>query len=180
MKRKRVGGTRENSRMKEFPAGNIATSSSRIAFLKSLCNLPKFQEMVDLVLIMVSLYIFRTLVNILIYKFQPKASPIPDNFPSWASWKSQEIFLPASFHTSNSFNKNLLIAKKGFRDEVFQAHKIDSTLLLVDLMYREANRAMEMEPGGDDKSPDHLVNSPFGIQQMKKIENLINNVVIPA
>ena len=89
--------------------------------------------------------------------------------------------MPASFHTSNSFNKNLLIAKKGFQDEVFQAHKIDSTLLLVlGLMYREANHAMEMEPGGDDKSPDHLVNSPFRIQQMKKIENLINNVVIPS
>ena len=63
-KRKRVGGDQEKSRMKEFLAGNIATSSSRIAFLESLCNLPKFQEMVDLVLIMVSLYILRNLVNI--------------------------------------------------------------------------------------------------------------------
>jgi hypothetical protein len=46
-------------------------------------------------------------------------------------------------------------------------------------MYREASRAMEMEPGGDDKSPVHLVNSSLGVQQLKKLENLINAVVVP-
>lgn len=110
LKRKRVGN-RENSRMKESPAGNIATSSVRIAFLQSFCNLPKFQEMVDLVPMVVSLYLFRTLVIFKIFKFQPKDSSI---LPSWASWKSQETFLPARFHTLSSFNKNLSIAKKGF------------------------------------------------------------------
>lgn len=33
----------------EFPAGNTATSASRIAFLNSLCRLPNYSGMVDLV-----------------------------------------------------------------------------------------------------------------------------------
>lgn len=52
VKRKRME-TRDNSRVKEFPAGNVATSSARIAFLKTLCKIPKFCEMVDLVPAMV-------------------------------------------------------------------------------------------------------------------------------
>lgn len=43
------GRVREASRVKEFPAGNIATSASRIAFLNSLCGLPKFRALLDLV-----------------------------------------------------------------------------------------------------------------------------------
>lgn len=40
---------REVKRVKEFPAGNTVTSSSRIAFLNSLCSLPKFKALLDLV-----------------------------------------------------------------------------------------------------------------------------------
>lgn len=40
---------REASRVKEYPAGNLATSASRIAFLRSLCSLPKFLALVDVV-----------------------------------------------------------------------------------------------------------------------------------
>jgi hypothetical protein len=36
-------------RVKAFPAGNTATSASRIAFLNSLCSLPTFRALVDLV-----------------------------------------------------------------------------------------------------------------------------------
>lgn len=53
-------------------------------------------------------------------------------------------------------------------------------LLLVGLMYREASRAMEMEPEGDGKSPVHLVNSSIGLPQVKKIETLIKAVVVPS
>ena len=38
--------SREVSRVKEFPAGNSAASSSRMAFLSSLCPLKKFKSMV--------------------------------------------------------------------------------------------------------------------------------------
>jgi hypothetical protein len=42
--------SREVGRVKDFPGGNIATSASRIAFLQSLCPLPKYLDLVDLVL----------------------------------------------------------------------------------------------------------------------------------
>jgi hypothetical protein len=45
--------SREAGRVKEFPAGNLASSGSRMAFLKSLCGLPKFRLMVDFVQLMV-------------------------------------------------------------------------------------------------------------------------------
>ena len=40
---------REVGRIKDFPGGNVATSASRIAFLQSLCRLPKYLHLVDLV-----------------------------------------------------------------------------------------------------------------------------------
>jgi hypothetical protein len=44
-------------RVKDFPAGNKATSKSRITFLKSLCGLPKFKALVDLVPPMVRMFL---------------------------------------------------------------------------------------------------------------------------
>ena len=40
---------RELGRVKDFPGGNLATSASRIAFLQSLCKLPKYLHLVNLV-----------------------------------------------------------------------------------------------------------------------------------
>jgi hypothetical protein len=37
------------TRVKEHPGGNVATSSSRMAFLKRLCPLKKYGDLVDLV-----------------------------------------------------------------------------------------------------------------------------------
>ena len=45
---------REFTRVKEFPAGNIVTSASRISFLQSLCNIPQYLSLVDLVPALVS------------------------------------------------------------------------------------------------------------------------------
>jgi hypothetical protein len=39
---------------------------------------------------------------------------------------------------------------------------------------------MEMEPDAPTKAPDHLVNSPFGVKEVKKIERLIESVVLPS
>jgi hypothetical protein len=55
---------RENKRVKDFPAGNVTTSGSRIAFLKTLCKIPKFLSMVDLVLAVASLILFKTFLYI--------------------------------------------------------------------------------------------------------------------
>jgi len=38
---------------------------------------------------------------------------------------------------------------------------------------------MEIEPHAITTEPDHLVNSPFGIKQMDKIEKVINSIVLP-
>jgi hypothetical protein len=74
----------------------------------------------------------------------------------------------------------LSISKNAFKDvSVLQAGKIDGSLLLLGLAYREVSRAMEIEPGGTTTAPDHLVNSPFGIKQMEKIEKLINSIILP-
>ena len=37
------------SRVKEYPGGNTATIGSRIAFLKTLCPVPKFVALANLV-----------------------------------------------------------------------------------------------------------------------------------
>lgn len=41
--------SREASRVKDFPAGNVTTSASRVAFLRSLCRSEKFGELIELV-----------------------------------------------------------------------------------------------------------------------------------
>jgi hypothetical protein len=53
---------RESTRVKEFPAGNIATSASRISFLQSLCNIPQYLSLVDLVPALVSRPCLRILI----------------------------------------------------------------------------------------------------------------------
>jgi hypothetical protein len=121
------------------------------------------------------------LFGYLIIKFQPDASPIPKNFPSWASWKSRDVFLPAEFHSSSYFNKKLQIAKDLLEDSsVLQGSKVDSPLLLLGLMYREVSRAIEIEPDAPTQAPNHLVNSTLGVQQIKKIENLVKSLEVPS
>jgi hypothetical protein len=63
---------------------------------------------------------------------------------------------------------------------VLEDRKIDAPLLLLGLMYQEVSRSMEMEPDAPTKAPDHLVNSPFGVKEVKKIERLIESVVLPS
>ena len=41
--------TQEAGRVKDFPGGNVTMSASRIAFLRSLCQVPKYLHLVDLV-----------------------------------------------------------------------------------------------------------------------------------
>ena len=55
---------RSEGRFKEFPAANVTTSSSRIAFLQRLCKIPKFLSLVDHVPRVVSNNFVRNYLNI--------------------------------------------------------------------------------------------------------------------
>jgi hypothetical protein len=114
-------------------------------------------------------------------KFQPKPSPIPDGYPSWASWSSRNVFLPEEFHSLKHFKSALSIAKEALKDpSVLKNGKVDAPLLLLGLMYREVARAMEIEPGAPTEDPPQLVNSTFGIEQVRQIEKLLDGVKIPG
>jgi hypothetical protein len=63
---------------------------------------------------------------------------------------------------------------------IFEGGNIDAPLLLLGLMYREVSRAVEIEPGEPTDSPDHLIQSKFGIQQLNKILSLIKSVALPS
>ena len=63
---------------------------------------------------------------------------------------------------------------------VLEGGKVDAPLLLSGLMYREICRAMEMEPDAPTGAPKSLINSPFGIKELKEIEAVLDNVVIDA
>ena len=56
------GGGRQKTRVKEYPAGNAMTSSSRISFLRSLSTFPGFQTLVDLVPTVVSRSLFWNII----------------------------------------------------------------------------------------------------------------------
>lgn len=57
---------------------------------------------------------------------------------------------------------------------------IDAPLLLLGLMYREASRAMEIEPGVETNVPVHLSQSPFGIKELNKIESIFGKVSLQS
>ena len=62
------------------------------------------------------------------------------------------------------------------RPIVLEGGKVDTPLLLSGLMYQEICHAMEMEPD----APKSVINSPFGIKQLKEIEAVLDNVVVDA
>jgi hypothetical protein len=105
---------------------------------------------------------------------------MPNNYPAWARWRSRETYLPAEFHTSKAFTENLSILKKDLADSSFLSGKIDAPLLLLGLMYQEVSRAIEVEPDTPTKAPDHLVHSPFGVKELKKMETLLKGVQMPS
>ena len=106
---------------------------------------------------------------------------MPGNYPSWVSWNSQEVYLPSKFHSRASFKSALSILKDSLCDPlVLEGGKVNAPLLLSGLMYREICHAMEMEPDAPMGAPKSLINSPFGIKELKEIEAVLDNVVIDA
>jgi hypothetical protein len=96
------------------------------------------------------------------------------------NWQSKETYLPPEFHSAKPFNRLLKILKGNLKDPFFLNGNIDAPLLLLGRMYQEVCRAMEIEPDAPTKLPHHLVNSPFGIKEMKKIDNLLKTVHLPS
>lgn len=85
--------------------------------------------------------------------------------------------MPADLHSAKSFDNFLSILEIAFGDsEHLRRETIDAPLLFLGLMFREATRAMEIEPGGVTMLPLHLVNSSLGIRQIKKIEHLLDEI----
>ena len=103
------------------------------------------------------------------------------NYPSWVSWNSREVYLPSKFHSQASFKSTLSILKDSLcNPSVLEGGKVDAPLLLLGLMYQEICCAMEMEPDAPTGAPKSLINSPFGIKELKEIEAVLDNVVVDA
>ena len=74
------------------------------------------------------------------------------------------MYSPAKFHSASAFKKALSIGLKALEKCVLlEDGIIDAPLLLLGLMYWEASRAMEIEPGAATDIPVHLSESPFGM-----------------
>ena len=113
-------------------------------------------------------------------EFKPKATPIPENYPKWASWRSKEVYLPTAFHSAKSFKKVLSIMKNALKDSAtFEDGTIDAPLLLFGLTFREVARAMEIEDGEPTNCPQQLVASPLGIMEMQKMEQMMELIRLP-
>jgi hypothetical protein len=120
---------------------------------------------------MTSLYLY--------FLFQPKPSPIPTEYPSWCSWSSKESFLPAEFHSSNSFKNNLKIIKIALSDPaLFKNGKVDAPLLLLGLTYREVSRVVDLEP--ETPVPSHLRNSLLAIKDLDAVLALMDGIHVPS
>jgi len=99
--------TRVGNRLKDFPAGNASTSASRMAFLKSLCKVPKFCSLVDLVPTVVSCYLFGIIFCISFSFFSPRlplyrATFLPGLHGEAAMSSCLRIFTPLDLSTKSS------------------------------------------------------------------------------
>ena len=86
--------------------------------------------------------------------------------------------MPEDFHSSSSFKSALKILKADLgKSSNLKGGKVDAPLLLFGLVYREISHAMEIEPGGTNKYPPQLNNSPFGIKEVNQLEKLLDGIV---
>ena len=88
--------------------------------------------------------------------------------------------MPPEFHSTKSFDQCISMLKNDLGDPSVLGEGIDAPLLLFGLVYREISRSMEIEPDAQTKAPNHLVNSPFGIKELKKIEGVLKGVHLPS
>jgi hypothetical protein len=95
----------------------------------------------------------------------------------WASWESQEVYLPAEFHSASALKKALLIRLEALKECVLsQNGRINAPLLLLGLMYQEASHAIKVKPGAATNVPVHLSELPFGIEELNKIESMLGKI----
>lgn len=72
------------------------------------------------------------------------------------------------------------ILKKELGGSFLKDEKVDAPLLLLGLVYREVCRSMEIEPGAPTDSPNHLVDSSFGVRELRQIDKLVNDIRLPS
>ena len=98
--------------------------------------------------------------SIWLFKFYPKPTAIPRNYPPWASWSSKAVYLPVEFHSMEAFDSALSTVTDHFSEEsLMESGKVDVSLLLLGLIYRKVNHSMEVEPGENTTAPFHWVDS---------------------
>jgi hypothetical protein len=96
-------------------------------------------------------------------------------------WESREVYLPAEFHLASAFKKALLIGLEALKECVLlQNGRIDAPLLPLGLMYREASRAMEVEPGAATDVLVYLSELPFGVKELNKIESMLSKICLAS
>jgi hypothetical protein len=89
--------------------------------------------------------------------------------------------LPEDIHSVKAFRKALSIAEDDLLgSSVWNERTMDSPLLLLGLLFREVSRSIEAEPGEPSRCPQHLVESPLGIGDMRRIEKLVDSIVLPS
>jgi hypothetical protein len=70
------------------------------------------------------------------------------------------------------FDSAFSIAKNVLGDSsVFEGKKINPPLLLLGLVYHEVCCSMEIEPDSPTTAPQQLIDSLFGIKELKEIES---------
>ena len=156
------------------------TSTARITFLNSLCTLPRFRALVDLVQLVVRRMFFLCLHKIYLnYLHFSCTLHLYRASTRHGLHGRAKRYLPAEFHLASAFKKALSIGSKALEKCVLSEDgRIDAPLLLLGLMYWEASRVMEIEPGAAADIPVHLSESPFGIKELNKIKSMIGKVCL--
>jgi len=85
-----------------------------------------------------------------------------------------ESFLPATFHSKNSFKNVIKIITDALENPAVVEKTIDAPLLLFGLAYREVSRSIEVEPDAPTSAPVHLVKSTLGVKELEQLVTLIN------
>jgi hypothetical protein len=86
--------------------------------------------------------------------------PFPAGMPTWASWSSQDGFLPANFHLKNGPKVVLEYLKTVPTTPPPNWDGMEQLLLLLGLTAREVWRSVDLHEGHpEDGSPDYLKNN---------------------
>jgi hypothetical protein len=85
--------------------------------------------------------------------------------PTWASWDSQDVFLPADFHSKKGAKAILDYLKSLPTEPPLTRNALEQLLLLLGLTAREVWRSVEMHEGMPEaNSPEYLKKNPLATE----------------